>query len=897
MRFVSLTVFLLALCVLSKSVAQSFVNQGVPRLEQYTPFQYGDKGKVWDIKSISTGLVYFAAEKGLMEYDGNTWRCYNGSRGFMRSISIESDSIIYSGSDLDFGIWRKNNLEEFYYTSLYPFSQEKGTVNEEFWDVHQIGGYAVFISFDGIYLYNRKQVTKISSPEKITGSFLVNGQLYIAGEAALYLFSNLKLVQLLSFPAGVEFQVKGIYEEAGSLVLATKDAGLYGYKGGQLIPIAGKLSELLQKYKLFSFEEVGENRLAFGTVLNGVYTARKDGEVINHINKSKGLLNNTLLCMHHGANGSLWMGLDFGIVSAHIEQNILYFIDYKGEYGTASSFEIKDGQLYIGTNQGLYKIPWTPQSGSNNQAFELIAGTEGQVWALVSTNDGMLVAHDKGLFEHSKSGLRKLSNEGVWCVSRANADILLAGKYNGISIFKYDAEGKLIFDKKMPNVSGSCNQLFFGKDGHLWVLIANFGVLELELDNNMAPIKQKIYKEGEFEGNNIRLGLENDELMVISDAMTYVFSTTSGKFEKKSPTPPINIKEKISGIYQPVLIENHYEFFPIQNGFALRDTKSDDFKITAKDTVLVRMLSAFNNDHKARLPYQVPVPYHLNNIRVDFLVPNQLGVTYQYRFGESGEWSQWQDKPFAEFLGLGEGSYDFQVRARSTRGTTDITKFSFSILPPWYRTWWAYLFYLLLVLVAYQLTKKYHRHKLKLQRVEMQRKGDESLKAQADQHQQELLLKEQEQIMADNSLIKHKLRSKIIELAQKARDNEDKKRLLSVIKAKLSEAQKKPNLAQLRLAEVTQLLDAHIDTKEDNVFEMQIDELHQDFFKKLKHKYPQLSIYDLRLCAYLKNGMNTPEIANILNVQPSSVYISRSRLRKKLGLSSDGDIYDFLMEI
>ena len=76
-----------------------------------------------------------------------------------------------------------------------------------------------------------------------------------------------------------------------------------------------------------------------------------------------------------------------------------------------------------------------------------------------------------------------------------------------------------------------------------------------------------------------------------------------------------------------------------------------------------------------------------------------------------------------------------------------------------------------------------------------------------------------------------------------------------------------------------------------------MDELHQDFFKKLKDKFPGLSNNDLRLCAYLKIGLNSKEIADILNIQPSSAYISRSRLRKKLNLGVDEDLHDFLIKI
>ncbi len=92
------------------------------------------------------------------------------------------------------------------------------------------------------------------------------------------------------------------------------------------------------------------------------------------------------------------------------------------------------------------------------------------------------------------------------------------------------------------------------------------------------------------------------------------------------------------------------------------------------------------------------------------------------------------------------------------------------------------------------------------------------------------------------------------------------------------------------------MLDSYLNI-EDKTFEIQMDELHQEFFQKLKDRFPGLSILDLRLCAYLKIGLNSKEIAEILNILPSSAFISRSRLRKKLNLKPEEDLHDFLNSI
>lgn len=141
-----------------------------------------------------------------------------------------------------------------------------------------------------------------------------------------------------------------------------------------------------------------------------------------------------------------------------------------------------------------------------------------------------------------------------------------------------------------------------------------------------------------------------------------------------------------------------------------------------------------------------------------------------------------------------------------------------------------------------------------------------------------------------------KIKEKTIELAIKSKEDEDKIRLLHSVREKIIEAEENPNLYKMKLKEMRRLLDHYLDI-DNKTFEIQMDELHQEFFKSMKKRFPGLSIYDLRLCAYLKLGLTSKEMSEILNVLPSSINVSRSRLRKKLGLNFEEDIYEFLNQI
>lgn len=162
-----------------------------------------------------------------------------------------------------------------------------------------------------------------------------------------------------------------------------------------------------------------------------------------------------------------------------------------------------------------------------------------------------------------------------------------------------------------------------------------------------------------------------------------------------------------------------------------------------------------------------------------------------------------------------------------------------------------------------------------------------------ENYKQQTLLENQLYLEKEKEQLAHKIKEKTIELAVKAKEDEDKLRLLLMIREKITEAEENPNIYKIRLKEMRRLLDSYIEI-DNKTFEIQMDELHQEFFKNLKEKFPNLSIYDLRLSAYLKLGLSSKEMADILHVLPSSINVSRSRLRKKLHLNPEDDLFEFL---
>ncbi|MFL5752642.1 MAG: hypothetical protein ACJ76F_04490 [Bacteroidia bacterium] len=76
-----------------------------------------------------------------------------------------------------------------------------------------------------------------------------------------------------------------------------------------------------------------------------------------------------------------------------------------------------------------------------------------------------------------------------------------------------------------------------------------------------------------------------------------------------------------------------------------------------------------------------------------------------------------------------------------------------------------------------------------------------------------------------------------------------------------------------------------------------IDQLNTEFYDKLKIRFPQLSRAEAELCGYILINLSNKDISILKNVEPASVKMGKTRLRKKLGLEPEKDLLDFIRMI
>ncbi len=114
----------------------------------------------------------------------------------------------------------------------------------------------------------------------------------------------------------------------------------------------------------------------------------------------------------------------------------------------------------------------------------------------------------------------------------------------------------------------------------------------------------------------------------------------------------------------------------------------------------------FETDTAVQFLSEMELNYDQNFFTFEFSAPNfwapQL-VRYQYKLeGVDHDWVDAEDRRFANYTDISPGNYTFYVRASNVQGkwNQEDASIKMKITPPWWATWWAYVFYLLASMIV-----------------------------------------------------------------------------------------------------------------------------------------------------------------------------------------------------
>ncbi|MBS1602582.1 MAG: response regulator [Bacteroidetes bacterium] len=115
-----------------------------------------------------------------------------------------------------------------------------------------------------------------------------------------------------------------------------------------------------------------------------------------------------------------------------------------------------------------------------------------------------------------------------------------------------------------------------------------------------------------------------------------------------------------------------------------------------------------------RVPYDKAF-FSFDFTALEFSAPKQIGYSY-FMDGWDRKWTDAGNQHKAAYTHLSEGHYVFRVRSTNAEGKWGSREVALSVvvLPPWFRTWWAYTIYLLVAGLLLWVYRRYRVRQVRL---------------------------------------------------------------------------------------------------------------------------------------------------------------------------------------
>ncbi len=921
--------------------------QETPPLVNYTSAIYNAHSQNWAIAQSKNHLMYAANSDGLLEYDGATWKLYpfpdrqivrsvlcdNFSRNSFPKIgNMSSERRIYVGGFSEFGYWENGPDGQLNYHSLSKNANFKSLKTEEIWHIVKTPRYIYFQSFSSIYRYDGKKLTEITASGNFMFLRYVNKRLLIQliGKG-LYELRDEKFLPLPGTEMLSQTNVSSILPFPGDRFLVTTSKhGLFILDKDGLSPWNIPVSDELKRNILNQATILTQDStFVFGTIQKGIYIVSQDGQLKYRFNKENGLQNNTVLALREDQNRNLWIGLDQGIDLIKISSPFISFQTSDNPLGSTYAAARWRGKLYVGSNNGVFVKRW-----NSVEPFKAIPGLGGQTWNLIVINDQLLCGHNDATFRIEENGIHKISDvTGGWVmlpVKSGNDTLLLQGAYNGVHVYKRNNQRTWTYGYRVKGILPlPIKQIVQDPDGSFWLGHAYKGLYHTRLTTSLdSAISWKEYqspkdipseylidltawknkthiksgnhffqatKAGKLisdkdlpvtddDGYKIRSGIKGDWFSVYMNRVIY-HSVTG-----KSRTFDIKLIRSSETILP--ISENDY-FFGLEDGYALYNRSRVEDSISEAVSPMVRKVANLRNLAENFNLVESPVLRpDVRAIRIMYALPVYgQNVQFKYRLkGLSDQWSEWTDQTFVEYTNLESANYSFELKTSSNEL---MTTYNFVIKPYWYETVWAKSLFGILVaatlvgLVLYQ-EKRLARHRKKM------------MAEQEEQLRQQRLISERKIIEIQNEKLQSEIKNKSQQISNVAINVVRKNEILEEIRDELKQVKQEmgQQLPNIHYQKLLNSIERNVAGKEDwLLFEENFNEVHDEFFKKLRIICPSVSPSELRLAACLRMNLSTKEMAPALGISIRGVEIKRYRLRKKLGLDNEANLVEYMMEV
>lgn len=709
---------------------------------------------IYDLIEDSTGAIWIGTlGGGLVKLENEEFTIFSEADGLPSDNIIalleDEDGFLWIGT---FG----GGLSRFDGNTFVNFGPKDGLPGDRIRSLFQDSSGLIWMGVmgEGLATYDGKDFILYGQEDGLAGLVVrdlienKSGEIWAVTNEGASMFKDGKFTTYRRAQGLPEDNLQSVVEDRnGKLWFSTEGGGVSRFDGAGFTTFSTRQG--LGENLILSIAEDDLGILWFGTVEGGV--SRFDGVKFTVYNVEQGLAATNVNSIFEDSSGFLWLGTGGGGVSRYngnlVPEGQATFTNFSTDQGLAgndvySILEDRSGKIWFGTDEGGLSIfdgsSFTNLNTSHGLAGDVILGLEedhlGNIW--IAAIDGGLSMYDgqkiisftpeQGLVDHEVSKVKRDSQDNLWIaaqhglsfISKMRLEKFLNGTLEESLFENFTSEDGLPNDKVLQIAEMQNGKIAIGTGRGISII------------NPPAPGSSSLDSLAGLEIFNSQFGFPAKDLTDGQNALfvdsggllwagtgstkTALVSFDYSSLLRNDTKPEVSIKG--IQINEASISWNNLEAVRNADGSTKPASNAElaeeviAFGRSLSDRERREMLNQFD---KIRfdsispffaLPQNLTLPFKNNQVNFDFAT-NELAfpdlVEYRYFLdGYDQDWSPVIKKSNATFGNIQEGDYTFNVMARyigvaegDAGEWSDPISFSFTVLPPWYRTWWAYLIY------------------------------------------------------------------------------------------------------------------------------------------------------------------------------------------------------------
>lgn len=760
--------------------------EGFKHYRNYPPSEYVyQHSQNWAFQQDRRGILYVANQATLLQYDGLKWTAVDIPNDTARSLAVDHNGTIFVGGNNEIGFLKPNDKGTQKYHSLVNRLEKKHRNFSWVFSTYCNKQGAFFRSAKYIFHWNYRDINVWETPDRFDGAFSCLGTIFVHGKkTGLMQIKNGSLSPTPGGQALKGKKIALIVEHGkkpGNLLVGTRLNGFYTYDGKTFNPFPTGMDEYLKKNQLYHgiALNVSPGHLALTTKKGGLVIMDDEGNAKGIYNTSMGLLSDNIKNVYEDVQGNLWLATENGIAKIEYSSPLTIYNDRLNLKGLVLAVTKHENQMVAGTSWGVFYLD--PGTG-----FRQVPGINGMCYALLSRGKSLLTAANAGVLAvENREARQKLLDIPSYALmpSTAAPHRVWAGTERGLFALTTSPDGnEWKIERRFDNINVPIKTIAEDHKGNLWLGTQTRTLIKVDfpIKGRIENHSITTYAGDKLPFSKARVYWADGHVIFATDKGIYRFDS-----QKKKPVPDNTLgKEFMGGNIEVFLIKEapnrriwfhsqglNYSAQPLPGGtfqtvpldfpglprkqvncifapdnggpvwfagdaglivYDTHNKKTSPFnllirRVEVNDRLVLNNFDELGKKSAGSGSNPLEIPYDQRNIKFEYAAPfftDESALRYRYFLqGSDSHWSKWSASGTRDYIGLEPGDYRFRVKAKNTYGHESGERaFHFTILPPWYRSWWAYslagfLFFLLLFSGMRMRLAKLQRDKRKLQKL------------------------------------------------------------------------------------------------------------------------------------------------------------------------------------